>query len=209
MRKLASVLPIQFALFSSLLLLFFVAVPPATMAAAASGTNEQVRIVGHLPLNGMHVNQMFVQQRDHKSYLYLHRSRTNAYALVDVTRPSKPVLVSRRDLAEPTRTQVDPPASGSVLAIAVRPEGAVHTAAETSTAAMPSTQTVQLLDLSDPKNPKMLKTFQGVTSLFPDDARKLVFLTNAEGLWIISHHAIRPMPICSSSDALNPLPDCQ
>jgi hypothetical protein len=113
-------------------------------------------------------------------------------------------------MQESARTQVNPPAPGSVLAIAVKPDHtAQFTAASATTAAKLPTQTVQLLDLSDPKNPKTLQTFEGVTSMYPDDAHKLLFLTNSEGLWIIRHHAIRPMPMCTSEDSLNPLPDCQ
>jgi hypothetical protein len=194
----------------SFFLLFLVAVPRALAATAHAASTEQVQIVAHLPLNGMHVDQMFVQQRNDKSYLFLHRTGKNAFALVDVTKPSKPVLLSRSAMQEPSRAQVDPPAAGSVLAIAVRPEGnAQKTIATAPAAQTPATETVQLVDLSDPQNPKTLKTFQGVTSMYPDDARKLVYLVNDEGLWIIRHHALRPMPMCTSEEALNPLPDCQ
>jgi hypothetical protein len=34
-------------------------------------------------------------------------------------------------------------------------------------------------------------------------------LVNEEGLWIISHRMLRPMPLCTSEDALTPFPDCQ
>jgi hypothetical protein len=69
--------------------------------------------------------------------------------------------------------------------------------------------TVQFVDTSNPKTAKTVKTFKGVTSLYTDNARKLVYLVNAEGLWIVSHRMIRPMPLCTSEEALNPLPDCQ
>jgi hypothetical protein len=54
--------------------------------------------------------------------------------------------------------------------------------------------------MSDPKNAKTLKTFKGVTSIYPDDGRTLVYLVNGEGLWIISHRMLRPMPLCTSED---------
>lgn len=199
-------LPGRLASFSLFLVLPFLALPLTPVRAASTAPQEQIQIVAHLPLEGMHINQMFVQQRDNKSYLYLHRQGKNAFALVDVTQPGKPVLLSRKDIQEPARGKVDPPAAGSVLAIAVKPEGAADAAAPP---AKLHSETVQLMDLSDPKNPKTLKTFQGVTSIYPDDARKLVYLVNSEGLWIIRHRAIRPMPMCTSTEAMNPLPDCQ
>jgi len=45
--------------------------------------------------------------------------------------------------------------------------------------------------------------------MYPDDGRKLVYLVNGEGLWIISHRMLGPLPLCSSESALSPLPDCQ
>jgi hypothetical protein len=45
---------------------------------------EQIKVLGHLPLESMHVNQMFVQQRGDQVYLFLHRPRKDAYAVVDV-----------------------------------------------------------------------------------------------------------------------------
>jgi hypothetical protein len=44
------------------------------------------------------------------------------------------------------------------------------------------TETIQFVDMSDPKNAKNVKTFEGVTSVYPDDGRKLVYLTNGDGI---------------------------
>ena len=212
MRSSVSISPVHLTLLVFLSLLLLLAVPRPVLAAGAM-SQEHIRVLAHLPLNGMHVNQMFVEQEGNKSYLYLHRTGDNAFAVVDVTRPSKPVLLSRKAIEEPARAQINPPAPGSVLAIALQPERAgqgssvsPHTGAA---AAVLSTETVQLMDLSDPQNPKTLQTFEGVTSMFPESGRKLVYLVNAQGLWIIQHHASHPMPLCTSADALNPLPDCQ
>jgi len=213
MRTALSNLPGRFALLSSFLLLFFMAIPRGTVQAAGAMSQEHIRVLAHLPLNGMHVNQMFVEQQGNRSYLYLHRTGDNAFAVVDVTRPSEPMLLSRKAIEEPARGQINPPAPGSVLAIALKPErtgqGSSASVQTGAAAAVLPTETVQLLDLSDPQNPKTLKTFEGVTSMFPESGRKLVYLVNSQGLWIIQHHALHPMPLCTSADALNPMPDCQ
>jgi hypothetical protein len=46
---------------------------------------------------------------------------------------------------------------------------------------------VKLLDLSDPSRPRTLKTFAGVTSVFLDDRRNMIYLANHDGLWILYH----------------------
>lgn len=162
---------------------------------------EIVKVVGHLELSGMRVNQMFVQQRGSKVYLYLHRPTKQVWAVVDVTKPGSPALISREAL----KGQVEPPATGSVLAITVTPDSANTPA---SPAPLP-TETVQFVDLSNPKNAKSIKSFSGVTSVYPDDSRKLVYVVNNEGLWIVSHRMTHPLPLCNSESALTPEPDCQ
>jgi hypothetical protein len=166
---------------------------------------EQIKILGHLPLNGMHVNQMFTQRRGDKVYLFLHRPTKDAFAVVDVTNPNKPSLVSRDVLQEKSGEQVQT-APGSALAIAVTPENGGQAGA--APVNLP-TETVQLVDMSDPKNAKSLKKFTGVTSVYSDDGRKLVYLVNGEGLWVIGHHMTHPLPMCNSEASLTPVPDCQ
>jgi hypothetical protein len=199
-------LPGRLALLTTISLSLLVGVSSAGQTSTGSSP-EHVKVLAHIPLEGMHVNQMFVQQRDNKFYLYLHRPMKEAFALVDVSHADKPVLLSRDALKETPGSQVQAPASGSVLALTVTPEaGASH--ATPATVQLP-TETVQFVDMSDPSNAKTVKTFKGVTSVFPDDARKLVYLVNSEGLWIVSHRMVRPMPFCTSEEALNPLPNCQ
>lgn len=166
---------------------------------------EITKVVGHLPLENMHVNQLFLQQRGDKYYLYLHRPGKDTFALVDVTHPDKPVLVNRDALKGSVGGQVQPPEGGSVVALSVVPETSEHAAP----AGPLPTETVQLLDMSNPKNIKVLRTLKGVTAMTPDDGRRLVYLVNNEGLWIISHHMTHPLPLCNSESALTPEPDCQ
>jgi hypothetical protein len=183
-----------------------VIMPRAAAQTSTSGSSqEHVSVVAHLPLDRMHVNQMFVQRHDGKFYLYLHRPSKQTFAVVDITDPGKPALVIRDAVRETPGSVVQPPAAGSVLAFAFTPEGGTAPAA-TSTL---RTETVQLVDMSNPKNVETVKTFKGVTSTYSEDDRKLVYLVNEEGLWIVSHNLTRPMPLCTSGDALTPLPNCR
>lgn len=170
----------------------------ATPAQTPEG-HEVARVVGHLPLENIHVNELFLERRGSKSFLFLHRPNKDAFAVVDVTNPSKPVLLSWDEMKGDAPI---PPPEDSAVAIAVVPEGVERPTP------IP-TDTVQLLNLANPKDVKVLKTFKGVTAFAPDDGRKLVYLVNAEGLWVVSHHMTRPLPLCNSASALNPIPNCQ
>jgi hypothetical protein len=180
----------------------------AARTASSESPKEHVDDVAHMPLDGMHVNQMFVESLDNnKVYLYLHQSTKEAFAVVDVSNPHKPVLLSRDALQEPAGSQVQPPADGSVLGIVFIPE---RNPADPSLVTEPlPTETVQFLDMSDPRNVKSLRTITGVTSVYADDARDLVYLVNGEGLSIVRHYMPLAVHECGSGDALNPLPNCQ
>ena len=174
-------------------------------------SQEQVSVVGHLDLRGMQVKQIFVQQRGGKNYLLLRRADQNAFAIVNVSDPAKPLLAEKDDLRQPAGAEVDLPRSGSALAIAFVPErnSAPAASAVPASAITLPTESVRLIDLTDPQHPKTVKIFNRVTSVASDDGRKLVFLVNNEGLWIVSHHRNHPLPMCTSESEIEPLPDCQ
>jgi hypothetical protein len=191
---------------------------PATSAAQynkSEEAQESVKVIAHIELPGMHVNSMFVQHRDNKDYLYLHRPTKQAFAVVDVTKPNKPVIVERAALPEPARARVDVNSAEPLLAISVTPEvnaearlASTKSGNDASQINLP-TETVSLVDLTNPKNPKIIKTFKGVTSYLPDDSRKLIYVVNPEGLWVVHHQQSQPMRFCTSEDALMQEPNCQ
>jgi len=170
----------------------------AAQSLGPQHSQEQVNVAGHLDLQGMPVKQILQQQRGEKGYLFLRRADKNAFAIVDVTNAAKPVLLDRNALPEPTGGNISLPPSGSALAIAFVPDrrsGSTASASAPSAANLP-TETVRLIDLSDPQHPNTVRTFEGVTSVAIDDSRKLVFLANNGGLWIVSHRELT-LPVCS------------
>jgi hypothetical protein len=44
------------------------------------------------------------------------------------------------------------------------------------------------MDFSDPRNPKVAREFTGVTAMSRDDRRGLIFVANADGIWILQQH---------------------
>jgi hypothetical protein len=174
----------------------------------APQSQVQVSVAGHLELEGFRVMQIFVQQRGSKYYLFLRRADKSGFAIVNVTNPGNPVLADRNALPERAGENLDLPASGSALAIAFAPDSAPAAAAGRPADSLP-TETVRLIDLADPRHPKTIQVFNKVTSVASDDGRKLVFIVNDEGLWIITHHRNRPLPMCTSESEIEPIPDCQ
>jgi hypothetical protein len=171
----------------------------STSTWAASGVHPSRRAEWTPPFN-LHKTGLRPKSNSwgEKGYLFLRRADKNAFAIVDVTNAAKPVLLDRNALPEPTGGNISLPPSGSALAIAFVPDrksGPTATASAPSAVNLP-TETVRLIDLSDPRHPNTVRTFEGVTSVAIDDSRKLVFLANNGGLWIVSHRELT-LPVCS------------
>jgi hypothetical protein len=155
-------------------------------------TTEKVKVVAHLSVPGSPVRQIFLQEENGKRYLYLQQNVH--FTVVDVTDEDKPQIIDR--VASGGKlTDV-----GAGLAISVQ--------SDQSQGAVP-TQTIRLMDMSDPKNPRTARTFNGVTSIYYGDGRHLIYLTNAEGLWIVKHSENHRLPMCTSESEENSVVQCQ
>src|ERR1700730_6049958 len=97
---------------------------------------------------------MLLQRENGKQYLYVQQAAKQGFMVVDVTKPEKPSLLKRT--AESNQAT-----SGNLEM--VTPEIAIAEAPEKTPTTLSSsnhpTETVRLLDLSDPRNPKTLETF--------------------------------------------------
>jgi len=189
------------------LLAFFAVITPGASAKhrAAKPALQPASVIAHLALPGAAVSQLDLQQHGNKQYLYVERASKEGFAIVDVTKPDQPNVIKREawpNQASAGKLQM----VNARLALAEAPDPAT---AET----IPSTETLTVLDLSDPANPRTILTFSGVTSTLADDARSLVYITNSEGLWILKHQSEQEMPpdshACSSEDASNDVASCQ
>lgn len=130
--------------------------------------------------------------------------------IVDVSKPEKPNLLKRTAESNQATTGNLEIVSPDV-AIAETPERT----ATTLTSSSHPTETVRVLDLSDPRNPKTLETFNKVTSLLPDGGHGLIYLTNNEGLWILRYNrpallepSKKKPPCDSESEIMAMPPDC-
>ena len=188
---------------------------PAALAAAseettAKPTDVPATVIAHLPLPQATGNQMVLQRENGKHYLYVQQAGKQGFMVVDVSNPEKPGLLKRT--AESNRST-----SGNLemlspdIAIAQAPEKTPTTL----TSSTHPTETVRVLDLSDPQNPKTLETFNKVTSLLPDGGHGLIYLTNDDGLWILRYNrpsrlepAKKKPPCDSESEIMAMPPDC-
>jgi len=173
-------------------------------------TDLPATVIAHLPLPQATGNQMLLQRENGKQYLYVQQAAKQGFMVVDVTKAEKPSLLKRT--AESNQAT-----SGNLEMVS--PDVAIAEAPEktptTLTSSNHPTETVRVLDLSDPRNPKTLETFTKVTSLLPDGGHNLMYLTNNEGLWILRYNhpsllepAKKKKPCDSNSDIMAMPPDC-
>lgn len=188
---------------------------PLTRASASEPrapkpTDVPATVIAHLPLPQATGSQMLLQKENAKQYLYVQQAAKQGFMVVDVTRPEKPSLLKRT--AESNQAT-----SGNLEMVS--PDVAIAEAPEktptTLTSSSHPTETVRVLDLTDPRNPKTLETFTKVTSILPDSSHSLIYLTNNEGLWILRYNhpsllePARKKPPCDSNSEIMAMPpDC-
>jgi len=176
------------------LLMFLFDYSSANAATKASVNSDSIIVLARLPLRGIPVEQMFFEESGGRNYLYIRRTGQPGYTVVDVTEARRPRIVKQitlsKDFPRETLEMV-----GAGLGVAGRPdtksgnsgEPGAWQGTEEASSSGPPTQFVKLLDLSDPSRPRTLKTFAGVTSVFLDDRRNMIYLANHDGLWILYH----------------------
>lgn len=177
---------------------------------APKPTDVPATVIAHLPLPQATGSQMLLQKETGKQYLYIQQAGKQGFMVVDVTKPEKPSLLKRT--AESNQaTAGNLEMVSPDVAIAEAPEKTPTTLTNTTH----PTETVRVLDLSDPRNPKTLETFTKVTSLLPDGGHSLLYLTNNEGLWILRYNhpsllepAKKKPPCDSNSEIMAMPPDC-
>jgi hypothetical protein len=192
--------------------LLWLAITPARAAEkpATTPTDVPATVIAHLPLPQATGSEMLLQKENSKQYLYVQQAAKQGFMIIDVSRPEQPSLLKRTaELNQPTAGDLQ--IVSPDVAIAEAPEKTL----ETVTSSNHPTETVRVLDLSDPRNPKTLETFSKVTSLLPDSRHGLIYLTNDEGLWILRYNRPAPLepakkkPPCDSNAEIMAMPpDC-
>lgn len=189
-----------------------IAAPTNTVANTKTKPTEvPAKVIAHLPLDEASGSEMQLQTKGEKRYLYVQKASKQGFTVIDVTKPAAPSVVKS------TASSND--ATAGKLELVSPDVGLAEVPDKSAKGVLRSadnpTETVKVLDLSDPAHPKVLQTFTGVTSILPDGARGLIYLTNNDGLWILNHNQEGSKPVkkkrpCTSEDALSAMPpDCE
>jgi hypothetical protein len=195
----------QFVGIALVLLTSFLATAPSAFAKSRKSKPAEpiVAVVGHVALTGPPAVQMFVQEHGRQQYLLIEQASKEGFTIIDVTKPSQAVIV--KQVAWPNQ------ASNGKLQL-VKAGLVLSTASENNsgTAAGSSTESLNLLDLRDPANPKTIQGFTGVTTVLLDESRSLMYITNAEGLWILQYKQEDPAsnPYGCPADGISTDPNC-
>jgi hypothetical protein len=183
----------------------------ATEQPTAKPTDVPATVIAHLPLPQATGSQMLLQREKGKQYLYVQQAAKQGFMIVDVSKPEEPALLKRT-------AEANQATSGNLEIVS--PDVAIAEAPEKTSTTLTSsnhpTETVRVLDLSDPVNPKTLETFNKVTGLLPDGGHGLIYLTNNDGLWILRYNhpsrfePARKKPPCNSESEIQAMPpDCE
>jgi hypothetical protein len=194
------------------LILWFTALfAGASDQPTAKPTDVPASVIAHLPLPQPTGSEMMLQKEHGKEYLYVQQAAKPGYMVVDVTTPDAPSLLKRVPGSNQS-TEGDLKMVTPTVAIAEAPEKN----SDTLTSNKHATETVRVLDLSDPKDPKTLETFTKVTGTLADGRHGLLYLTNNDGLYILrySHpwliEPAKAKPLCTSEANIQAMPpECQ
>jgi hypothetical protein len=179
---------------------------PLAASARSDQSEQAASVVAHVPLEGGPATQMFLQDRAGKQYLYVDQGSGTGYTVVDVTKPAKASVVRRGSPGESMEI-----VQGGI-GLASSNEGRSKKAVASS---KPETESIKVMDLRDPANPRTIQTFKGVTSVLVDSKRNVFYLTNDEGLWVLKSNQQRFAPErrkqpCTSEAAIQAMPpDCE
>src|ERR1039457_4773774 len=206
MKTFRGAVPQSFILVCSIL----IAMASAGERPTPKPTDVPATVIAHLSLPQATGSQMLLQKENGKQSLCVQQATKQGFMIVDVTKPEKPTLLKRT--AESNQST-----AGNLQMVS--PDVAIAEAPEktptTLTSSNRPSETVRVLDLSDPRNPKTLETFNKVTSLLPDGWHSLIYLTNNEGLWILRYdrpsllEPSKKKPLCDSESAIMAMPpDC-
>lgn len=189
----------------ALLILLVLTVPGAfAKHRNAKPSGRPAEVIAHIALPGSPANQMILQENNGKKYLYLVRNSRKGFTVVDVTKPSQPNMLKR--VAWP-----DGASAGALQLVSDTLGLAEGSSARAGSAPAESApETIELLDLSDPANPRTVQSFSGVTSIITDEGRRLIFVSNSDGLWVLRIQPVKVAPRpCDSSDAAAAMPSCE
>jgi hypothetical protein len=148
--------------------------------APPSPPKDEIQVVGHIPLVGGPVTRFQSTQHYSSYYLYAEHDAGKSVTLIDVTKVAKPSVLTDVSYSQGGASESLMVVAGTAALVNSAPAG--------PPAAPAAPQTLRIMDFSDPANPKVAREFTGVTAVGRDDPRRLIFVANGDGIWILQQH---------------------
>jgi hypothetical protein len=148
--------------------------------APPSPPKDEIEVVGHVPLVGGPVTRFSSTQHYSSYYLYAEHGGSTNVTLIDVTKVGQPAVLADVSYSPDGTSQ-------SLLAVAGT-AALVNSAPGTPAAPATASQTLRIMDFSDPLHPAVAREFTGVTAIGRNDSRGLIFVANGDGIWILRQH---------------------
>ena len=142
-------------------------------------SQDAINVVAHIPFTGGAVTRFIATQHYSRTYVYAEHESGKSLTLIDVTNASRPQVLS--DMSYPA-------ASASTSLLAAAGTATLVSDSPVAEARPPATQTVRIMDFSDPLHPRVAQEFKGITAISQDARPGLIFLANPDGIWILQQH---------------------
>jgi hypothetical protein len=137
---------------------------------------DEIEVVGHIPLTNAPVRRFLTTQHYSSYYLYVEYAAGKSVTLIDVTKATQPFVLA--DVSYPSN-------GGSASLFSVAGTAALVTEEGGAVAPASAPQTIRIMDFSDALHPKVAGEFAGVTAICRDERRGLIYVANAEGIWVL------------------------
>lgn len=142
----------------------------------APAPKDEIEVVGHIALTDGPVKRFLTTQHYSSFYLYAEHE-AGMVTLLDVTKTNEPAVLAN--------VAYMPASSSGNLTVVAGTAALVSSESAAPSATAQPPQTIRIMDFSDAKNPKVAREFTGVTAMSRDAGRGLIFLANADGIWIL------------------------
>lgn len=152
---------------------------PKATPVLPNDVKDAIEVVGHIPSTGVPVTRFLSTQHYSSYYLYVEHEGGAGVSLIDVTKTGQPAVLA--DVAYF-------PGSGSENLLQVAGTAALVDSGVAAVSQPIASQTLRIMDFSDPRHPKIAREFTGVTAIGGNDPRGLIYLANADGIWILKQH---------------------
>jgi hypothetical protein len=135
---------------------------------------DSIEVVAHIPSTTGAVRRFLSTDHYSSHYLYAEHDAGSSVTLIDISSSNRPNVIG--EVAYPAGA-----GAGSLVVV----DGTAALATDSDSPKPAAPQTLRIFDFSDPQHPKVAREFVGVTAIDRDNSRGLIFLANAEGIWIL------------------------